>query len=219
MRFDLVMFDLDGTLIDTAAEIADAVNRWLIEREREPLSEREVRNWIGHGTGVLLHRVAAARELGEPDAAARAAFAQHYLATCGTQSRCYAGVPQILAQLRAEGTRLAVVTNKESRFTLPILEAHALRERCDLIVCGDTLSARKPDPLPLQHCMQQLGARLERSLFVGDSAIDVQTARNAGVRIWAVPYGYNSGDPIEAARPDRVIPDLTALLETCGAAA
>ena len=217
--FDLVIFDLDGTLLETAGEIGDAVNRWLAERGCPALAENEVRGWIGHGTGVLLERVAAARGLAPPGETERASFAGHYLASCGTRSRCYPGVREVLERLRSAGTRLALVTNKEARFTLKTLEAHGLRADFDLVVCGDTLAARKPDPAPVHHCLRELGARLERSLFIGDSAIDVQTARNAGIRIWAVPYGYNGGAPIEAARPDRVIPGLSALLETYGAAA
>ena len=117
-----------------------------------------------------------------------------------------------LTALRAQGVKLAVVTNKESRYTATVLDAHALAPLFDRVVSGDTLAAKKPDPAGVESCLDEFQVHRRRALFVGDSSIDVATARNAGVSVWALPYGYNMGEPIEASNPDRVIADFSALL-------
>jgi phosphoglycolate phosphatase len=108
--------------------------------------------------------------------------------------------------------KLAVVTNKEGRYTATVLEVHQLTPLLDRVVSGDTLPSKKPDPAGIQSCLAQFDVPPEKALFVGDSSIDVATARNAGVVVWALPYGYNMGQPIEACAPDRVIADCSALL-------
>ena len=119
---------------------------------------------------------------------------------------------ETLATLRDRGVKLAVVTNKEGRYTATVLNAHQITSLLDRVVCGDTLSTKRPDPAGIQSCLAQFGVPPNRALFVGDSSIDVATARNAGVAVWALPYGYNMGQPIEACSPDRVIADCSALL-------
>ena len=121
-------------------------------------------------------------------------------------------VRETLTALRRQGVKLAVVTNKEARHTTAILAAHGLLSLLDLVISGDTLPTRKPDPAGIAFCLAHFGVPIQRALFVGDSSIDVATARNAGVRVWALPYGYNMGQPIEASIPDRVIADCAALL-------
>ena len=106
----------------------------------------------------------------------------------------------------------ARVTNKETRYTDRVLAAHGLHGAFDRVVCGDTLSTRKPDPAGVLACLREFGVAPGRALFVGDSSIDAATARNAGVPVWLLPHGYNMGQPIESAAPDRVIPDFGALL-------
>ncbi len=222
--FDLVIFDLDGTLVDTAPEISDAVNATLAHWRHASVSEAQVRSWIGLGTRELLgFALAEATHLARHDPQLRLLvdqampdFERHYFAACGTRSRVYRDVEHSLDALRALDVRLALATNKEERFTFAVLDRHRLRDYLDLVVCGDTLAAKKPDPLPLAHCMRCLGARAERTLFVGDSEIDVMTARNAQVPIWAVPYGYNHGRAIVEARPDRVIPTIDDVARCIG---
>ena len=119
---------------------------------------------------------------------------------------------EVLAALRAQGVKLAVVTNKEGRYTQTILEVHNLANHFDAVISGDTLPVKKPNPAGIQHCLDQFGVTKARALFVGDSSIDVATARNAGVTVWALPYGYNMGQPIESCAPDRVISDFSMLL-------
>ena len=218
--FDAVMFDLDGTLIETAPEIADAVNHTLREVGLRTVTQQQVNDWIGHGTlELLIQALAHTQRLSDqqvrnsPELPGMAAkFNKHYQQCCGTRSHLYPQVRETLTALHELDVRLAVVTNKESRFTQTVLEAHSLTAMFDMVVSGDTLPVKKPNPAGVAHCLSLFKATPERSLFVGDSSIDIATARNAGVAVWALPYGYNMGEPIASARPDRVIVDISALL-------
>ncbi len=214
------MFDLDGTLIETAPEICDAVNDTLKHFGLPEVTQTQVDQWIGHGTReLLIQALAFVRKL--PVDAIRisdtlpviaAEFDRHYQRRCGTRSHLYPQVREALQQLRLQGVRLAVVTNKEGRYTQTVLAAHDLVPLFDRVVSGDSLPTKKPDPAGIHSCLAQFDVRPERALFVGDSSIDVATARNAGVPVWALPYGYNMGQPIEACGPDRVISDFSMLL-------
>lgn len=218
--FDLVMFDLDGTLIETAPEICDAVNDTLRRFDLKEVTQQQVNDWIGHGTRELLIQ-ALAFSRNTDVAAVRASdslsliaaeFDKDYQRRCGTRSHLYPQVRETLMALRQQGVKLAVVTNKEGRYTATVLDAHQLAPLLDRVVSGDTLPTKKPDPAGIESCLIQFGVPRQRALFVGDSSIDVATARNAGVAVWALPYGYNMGQPIEACAPDRVIGDCSALL-------
>ena len=218
--YDLILFDLDGTLIETAPEIADAVNDTLSECGRTGVSQQQVNDWIGHGTReLLISALAYVQQKGveavRSDAllpAYLAEFDTHYQQRCGTRSHLYPQVRETLTALFARGVKLAVVTNKDGRFTNTVLNAHQLMPLLHRVVSGDTMPIKKPNPAGIQSCLEQFGVAPERALFVGDSSIDVATARNAGVTVWALPYGYNMGQPIEACAPDRVIADCSALL-------
>ena len=220
--YDLILFDLDGTLIETVPEIADAVNDTLLQFGHAPASQQQITDWIGHGTRELLiqalaqatHASAEAVRGSAQFATIEAAFGEHYLRRCGSRSQLYPQVRATLTALRAAGVRLALVTNKEARYTQAVLAAHQLDQAFDRVVCGDTLAVRKPNPAGIESCLQQFGVAPERALFVGDSSIDVATARNAGIAVWVLPYGYNMGQPIAASAPDRVIVDVSALLPT-----
>ncbi len=206
----LVMYDLDGTLLDTAAEITEAVNRTLQEFGHELVDETQVRDWIGHGTGWLM-KTAWLHTQGPLDAPwdkVMERFVQHYEATAGTCSTMFPHVLETLQRTRDYGVRQAIVTNKERRFTERVLERHGLADAFDIVICGDSLPVKKPDPGVIDHCLAQLGAAPGEALFIGDSEIDVSTARAAGVVCWAVPYGYNLGKPIADAKPDRIVPDI-----------
>lgn len=219
-RFDLVMFDLDGTLVDTAPEIQDAINDLLDTRHMPLASLDQVRGWIGHGTRELLVQALARGGLGYADTVRASEsfeplarqFDMYYQGRVGSRSQLYAGAREVLTTLRARGTRLALVTNKEAKHVMRLLQAHQLAPLFDRVVCGDTLPTRKPDPAGIHSCLAAFGTAPARALFVGDSSIDVAAARNAGVAMWAVPHGYNMGQPIAAARPDRVIDSLSWLL-------
>lgn len=219
--FDLVMFDLDGTLIDTAPEIADAVNDTLLRFDWPEVTLEQVTQWIGHGTLSLLAQVLA--HVSQKDvetvrgssmfAWAAQAFAQHYHQRCGSRSQLYPLVRETLQGLRAQGVRVAVVTNKESAYTTRVLQAHQLQPLLDTVISGDSLPTKKPDPAGIASCRAQWRVPMQRALMVGDSSIDVATARNAGVAVWAVPYGYNMGEPIAHSNPDRIVANCAALLE------
>lgn len=213
IRYDLIAFDLDGTLIETAPEITDAVNDTLLGRGWRPVALAEVESWIGQGTHELLTqalasawRVTAEQVRSDPRlATVSREFNQHYERRCGTRSHPYPHVVETLRALRQRGTRLAVVTNKEQRYAMAVLVAHNLVDLFDCIVAGDTLSTKKPDPAGLLHCLTHCDTSAQHALFIGDSSIDAATARNAGVAVWLVAHGYNHGQPPSRCAPDRVL--------------
>ncbi len=215
----LVMFDLDGTLVDTAPEICDAVNDTLCHFALAPVALQQVKDWIGHGTHSLLVQALACSQC-QTEAAVRASaalagiaavFKIRYARRCGTGSQPYADVVQTLERLRQRGAHLAVVTNKESAYTQTVLDAHGLTPFFGAIISGDTFATKKPSPEGVSACLAQFGVAASEALFVGDSSIDVATARNAGVPVWVVPYGYNMGQPIAASAPDRTIATIGAI--------
>lgn len=217
--YDLILFDLDGTLIETAPEIADAVNDTLKRFDLPPVTQQQVNDWIGHGTRELL--IQALAYVGNTTAdlvrhsdsfkLIEVEFGKFYQRRCGTRSHLYPQVRETLHALRAAGVKLVVMTNKEGRYTQTVLDAHQMTPLFDLVISGDTLPVKKPNAAGIDHCLQRFGVPRERTLFVGDSSIDVATARNGGIAVWALPYGYNMGEPIESCSPDRVIPDFSAL--------
>lgn len=217
---DLMMFDLDGTLIETAPELHAALNDTLAGRGLQAVSLACVADWIGQGIHELLVQ-AMAQATGRSADAVRGSSAlapavrdleQHYQRHLGSSSRLYPRVREVLLQLHADGVALAVVTNKPGQFTARLLAHHGLGALFAQVISGDTLARKKPAPDGILHCLRYFGVAPERALFIGDSSIDVATARNAGVRVWALPYGYNMGQPIAACGPDRVIADFAALI-------
>jgi phosphoglycolate phosphatase len=216
---ELVVYDLDGTLVETAPEICDAVNDVMAHFGWPTVEESQIERWIGFGTGALLVE-AVARATGRDAKSLRGAapmtevgrvYDGCYERRCGTRSRLYPKVRETLAALRDAGIKAAIVTNKERRYTDRVLAAHGLAPHFDRVLCGDTMPARKPDPAGVVDCLQALRVVRERALFVGDSSIDVATARNAGIPVWLLPTGYNMGQPIEKAGADRIVEDFAAL--------
>jgi phosphoglycolate phosphatase len=220
MRYSLISFDLDGTLVETASEIAEAANRTLtdFDIERQPLEL--ISGFIGAGTRQMMLRLLAHVLLERPQLAAKLPTEQvlerldfHYGVTAGTMGRPYPGCDEALSRLRDHGVRLACLTNKEKRFAKRVLDGTNLRRHFDLVVGGDSLPQRKPHPSTMDHVLQVLAGERHRAAHVGDSRIDVETARNAGVAAWAVPWGYNGGEPIVAAGPQRVFASFAAIAE------
>jgi phosphoglycolate phosphatase len=207
----LVMYDLDGTLLDTANEITEAVNKTLNEFDLASVKESDVRIWIGHGTGWLMEQ-AWANQHGPKNTTwtkVMERFSENYNLTAGTTSVPFPKVIETLNKAQKIGIRQAIITNKETKFTKRVLEKHQLNNFFDLVICGDTLAVKKPNPQVIEHCIHTLSHSYKDCLFIGDSEIDIATAKAAGVTCWAVPYGYNHGNPISMANPDRLVPDIS----------
>ena len=213
-RFDALLFDLDGTLLDTAPDIAAAANRMLAEFRRDALEEQDIARLVGRGIASLVERTLEARAIdrGQKDKALRL-FERFYSEESGRRSRPYPGVTESLARLREAHVKMGVVTNKVAAFTLPLLEHSRLRHFFGSVVSGDTLPWKKPDPRPLLHACSELGVQAQKVLYIGDSIHDVEAARSAGCAVWCVPYGYNEGHPIDSAGSDRIVPGLAEVAE------
>jgi phosphoglycolate phosphatase len=214
---EAVLFDLDGTLLDTAADIAEALNRALAERGWPPIAPSEVRRMIGRGSPMLMERAAAFQNR-ELDEAAKAAllerFFHHYgfLEESGEfKAKPYAGAAECLRALHEAGLRIAVVTNKHERFATGLLTALGLHAWVDCVVGGDSCPRRKPDPEPLLYACKQLGVAAASALMIGDSINDVQAARGAGIAVICVPYGYNEGKDPRSLACDGFVESLADL--------
>ncbi|HWV08298.1 MAG TPA: phosphoglycolate phosphatase [Pseudomonas sp.] len=213
----LVMFDLDGTLVDSVPDLAAAVDKALLTLGRPAAGVERVRDWVGNGARVLVRRALAGSLQHEhvDDALAREAlelFMAAY-AESHTLTTVYPGVPEVLDALQQGGVALAIVTNKPERFVAPLLDEKGLGDYFRWIVGGDTLPQQKPDPAALLHVLELAGIPRSQALFVGDSRNDVLAARAAGVTCVALSYGYNHGRPIAEEEPALVLDDLRALLE------
>jgi phosphoglycolate phosphatase len=204
-----VVIDLDGTLLNTAPDLAEAANRMLAEMQRPLVPMEVVMTYIGNGVDRLIKRVLTGELYAEPDAElfarAKPIYEKHYIEVVSLYSRPFPGVVEGLQALKAAGYRLACITNKAERFTIPLLKDTGLFDYFELILSGDSLPKTKPDPLPLLHACKQFGVPPDKLLLIGDSMNDAQAARAAGCHIFCVPYGYNHGEPVESLDLDRVV--------------
>ena len=210
------MIDLDGTLVHTAPEIAAAANWMLTDLNFPVLPLQKVESYIGAGAQVLVKRCLTQQLGAEPDAESLAQaeklFFAHYAHNAAI-SKPYDGVIEGLQALWNKGYRLACVTNKPEQFTLPLLQASGLADYFELVVSGDTLHKKKPDPMQLQHICAKFKVPEFEAMLVGDSATDIEAAHAAGCYIVTVPYGYNQGKPLDVSQVDATINDLTQLIE------
>jgi len=214
-----IIFDLDGTLVDSARDLRDAVNVLLEEEGLRPIGLAEVKSMIGDGVAKLVERAVSATggDLSRlPALVAR--FLQIYEANAACHTEAYPGVAETLAGLRGLGLPLAVVTNKPYAATIDILEALGLRAYFDAVVGGDTLPERKPHPAPILAALKHLSVAPKAALMVGDNYHDVQAARAAGVRAFAVTYGY-SHKPHAELGADHLIDAMSELLPAVANAA
>lgn len=214
-HLDAVLFDFDGTLVDSAPDFIDALNRLLAELGRAPVAYEDFRHLAGDGAKRLLERVHEAH--GETLAEAElAALVQrligYYYEVMTQKSRPFPGVVDILDTLRAAEVALGICTNKGDRSTRQLLDHFEIADRFGAVLCADTVTAKKPDPLHLEEAMALLGSTADRTVMVGDSATDVKAARAAGVRVVAVEFGYS---PVPAAElgADAVIGHMAELPE------
>lgn len=207
-----VLIDLDGTLVDTAPDIFEAVCRLLQDLGAAPLSFDAVRGFIGNGVPTLIRRVLHASAATHIDERlALALFQRHYGDTNGRYGPVFPGVREGLAALRQAGYRLGCVTNKFQTATAALLDIHALTPWFDVVVAGDTLSQMKPAPEPLLHACRALHASSERCVLVGDSHVDVAAARAAQMPVYIVRYGYPGADGHDALQCDAFIDSLEEL--------
>lgn len=212
-----VLFDLDGTLIDTLPDLHAAVCAMLAEIGRPAVPLETTRAYIGKGVRVLIRRLLAGRldvpadEETPQHAQALTAFRKHYARENGRNARPYAGVVEGLRALKARGLPLGVVTNKSDVFVPPLLAKTGLAEFFDVLVGGEMLPRIKPDPMPIIWACGRLGTVPQETLFVGDSLNDALAARAAGCPVFLLPYGYNEGKDVRSLDCDAVIAAATEI--------
>ncbi len=213
MNFNAVLLDLDGTLLDTIPDLADAANAMRADLGLPVLPQDVVATYVGKGTTVLVARALANNpDHHAPDARdiehGLALFHRHYHHFNGRRAMLYPGVREGLQAFRDAGLKLAIVTNKPTEFTPPLLEQCGLAAFFDAVVCGDTCAEKKPDPMPLLHACHVLGVEPGTALAIGDSINDAQAARAAGITVLAVPYGYNEGQDVRDLDVDAIVASI-----------
>jgi len=211
----MILIDVDGTLVDSVPDLAWCVDEMMKAIGREPYGEEKVRDWVGNGVERLVRRALIGQLDGEPDDAefekAYPLFLDLYADNTSKRSSLYPGVQEGLDYLQDAGYSLGCVTNKAEQFTLPLLQDLGIYDYFGIVVAGDTLPVKKPDPTPLLYAAEFFGATPEQSLMIGDSKSDVTAARAAGFRIICMSYGYNHGEDIRIYEPDTVIDSMVEL--------
>lgn len=213
----VVIIDLDGTLLDTAEDLAEAANEMLRELQQETLPLSTIKHFIGKGVPRLVKRTLTNSLDGEPDselfAQALPIYERCYARHLHVHTRPYADVVTGLDRLKQNNFHLVCITNKAEAFTLPLLRATGLLDYFELVLSGDSLPRCKPDPLPLLHACEQFGISPESALLIGDSLNDAIAARAAGCHVFCVPYGYNEGRDVHELDCDAVV---GSILEAAG---
>ena len=211
----MILIDVDGTLVDSVPDLAYCVDEMMRQLGRPPHGETRVRDWVGNGVERLVRRALVGQLDGEPSdadfAAAYPIFLELYADNTSKRSHLYPGVREGLAYMEAAGYRLGCVTNKAAQFTVPLLKDLGVYEHFGIVVAGDTLPVKKPDPQPLLHAAAHFGVAPQHALMIGDSKSDVTAARAAGFQIVCMSYGYNHGEDIRNYAPDAVIDSMTEL--------
>ena len=219
---EAAIIDLDGTMVDTLGDFAEALNRMLHDLELPPIAAQSIERMVGKGSEHLLRSVLnhvltqagkapEAMEMEALYARAWPSYQRHYLAINGQFASVYPGVVEGLQALRSAGLRLACLTNKPTAFAVPLLRSKGLESFFDCVFGGDAFERKKPDPLPLRKTCEALGTVPARTLMVGDSSNDAQAARAAGCPVVLVTYGYNHGQPVSAVDADGWVNALNEL--------
>ncbi len=216
MRVDAVCIDLDGTLLDTIPDLAEAANAMLCDLGIAPLPQEAIRRFVGKGAEVLIQRTleaaGAAAHPGDPGyETARTRFYANYRRLNGSAAAIFDGVREGLDGLAALGLKLACVTNKPVEFIAPLLQRFDIESYFDFAIGGDSLPFKKPHPGQLLEACRRWSLPPARVLAVGDSINDAQAARAAGMPVYLVPYGYNEGRGVESADVDGIVASLSEL--------
>ncbi|HEW98387.1 MAG: phosphoglycolate phosphatase [Candidatus Parabeggiatoa sp. nov. 3] len=213
----LVLIDLDGTLVDTVPDLAYAIDSMMSQLELPQRGEEKVRQWIGNGIERLVKRALLDGDKGYVDEesfqSALHLFKVSYDQVNGRNSKLYEGVQDGLDWLKSQDIPLVCITNKAEQFSVPLLKALDIHDYFRLVISGDTLPQKKPDPMPLLHAAKFCGVDPHAALMLGDSISDVQAARAAEFKIICVNYGYNHGLDISDSNPDAVIDSLAQLVD------
>lgn len=213
---EMILFDLDGTLVDTAPDLAWSIDFTLQKLNLPTCGEEKVRGWIGSGIEGVLKRALTNDFNGQPETSlfndALSIFKESYFDNICERSRIYPGVIEALNYLESVNIKIGCVTNKGSRFTNKLLKEIKLFDKFGLVVSGDTLPVKKPDPQPLLYAASYFSVDTDAALMVGDSITDINAARAAGFQILCVPYGYNMGRDINELKPDVVVETLAELI-------
>nr|WP_278251408.1 MULTISPECIES: phosphoglycolate phosphatase [unclassified Delftia] len=211
---DAAIVDLDGTMVNTLGDFAEALNRMLVDLQLPAIAPQAIENMVGKGSEHLIRSVLAHVGAADVDAIYGQAwqrYEHHYLQLNGQFAEVYPGVLEGLQALRARGLRLACLTNKPLSFAQPLLAQKGLAPLFEQVFGGDSFERKKPDPLPLLKTCEALGTSPARTLMLGDSSNDAQAARAAGCPVVLVSYGYNHGQPVRQVDADGFVDALTEL--------
>lgn len=215
----LLIFDFDGTLIDSVPDLADAANIMLGQLGKPTYPMSTVQQWVGNGARALVERALSGSVNVDPNLsnaeieAAERLFFEAYAAHDTSKTVAYPNVDTGLQQLTASGFTLALVTNKPIRFVPTILASLNWTPYFAMVLGGDSLPVKKPDPAPLRHVCEHLGFDPAQAIMIGDSINDILAGKNAGIDTIGLSYGYNYGQDIRSSQPDRVFDDFQTLLD------
>ena len=211
----LIMIDVDGTLVDSVPDLAYCIDEMMQKLGMQKWGEIKVRHWVGNGVPKLVERALTGELEGRPIKEvfdiAYPIFLDLYEDNMAERSYLYDGVREGLDYLKSQGYQLGCVTNKSEQFTHPLLKVLGIFNDFKIIISGDTLAKRKPDPMPLLYCAEHFNLKPEECLMLGDSVSDVKAARAAGFDIICMSYGYNHGNDIADENPDLVIDSMSQL--------
>ena len=211
----LIMIDVDGTLVDSVPDLAYCIDEMMQKLGLQKWGEDKVRHWVGNGIPKLVERALSGELEGRPIKEvfdiAYPIFLDLYEDNTAERSYLYDGVREGLDYLKSQGYQLGCVTNKSEQFTHPLLKVLGIFNDFKIIISGDTLAKRKPDPMPLLYCAEHFNLKPEECLMLGDSVSDVKAARAAGFDIICMSYGYNHGNDIADENPDLVIDSMSQL--------
>ena len=214
-RYRAYLFDLDGTLVDSVPDIDQALNHALATADLPPVAESLTRHWIGHGSRTLIQQALQHHQQPADTTAIDqliGPFLSHYKANIAVHSKIYPQVRETLSTLQQAGNKLAVVTNKLTELSEPLLKDIGLYDFFDLIVCGDTADQPKPAADPIVLCLEHFDLTPAQVLMVGDSETDVLAAKAANVDVACVRDGYNHGVDVTTLDPDFDITSFAELL-------